>query len=231
MRLLVSLPLMLCLSLPGAAQAQLDDDLVPAERSFVSPENFALELRVGPYRPDDDPTFNEFFSDDDGLMLALQFDVFAYRMPKVFYLGGGGLIGWADYKGNALVEGTGEQAAEETQLTLMPLGLMATLRVDALSEMLRIPLIITGKLGFQWMRWSTNTGDANNHQGWSMGLTYALQLALDLNPLEPSAARAMDEEWAINRSFVFWELYGFSPRDEDHPLGAVAWTLGLGFHF
>jgi len=213
------------------AHAQLDEDLAPPARKFESPERLAIELRLGPYQPQDNATFDQYFRGDDGLMLGLELDVIAYRIPNILYLSGGGSIGWANYTGQTIDETTGERAAEETELELIPLSLLGVARFDALARKFGIPFILTGKLGYSWVHWSTSAGGADTASGWSLGLAYAGQLALDLDSFEPAAARVMDEEWGINHSFLFFELYGFSPTSESHPVGDLTWTVGLGFVF
>ena len=214
------------------AAAQQDDDLIPPERNWISPERFMLEVRVGPYRPDKSevPAFNTFFADDVGPLLALELDVIAYRLDEILYVTGAGGIGTVSYSGKTL-DSLGDETSEETEFSMQPLSLLATLRVDALARKLSVPFIVTGKLGYQWARWSTESGGSEDADGWSVGLLWAAQLALDLDAFEPSAARGMDEEWGINHSFLFFELYGFEPSAESLPIGDTNWCAGLGFTF
>jgi hypothetical protein len=217
---------------PASAAAQQDDDLTPAARNWISPERFILEVRVGPYRPDraEVPAFNTFFSDDVGPLLALELDVIAYRLDEILYVTGAGGIGTVTFDGNTLDQ-LGDETSEETKFSMQPLNLLATLRVDVLARKLSVPFIVTGKLGYQWARWSTESGGSEDADGWSVGLLWAAQLALDLDAFEASAARNMDEEWGINHSFLFFELYGFEPSEQSLPIGNTAWCAGLGFNF
>jgi len=209
------------------ASAQMDDDLVPPAREYESTERLTLELRIGPYQPALE-TFEQFFADDDGLLLGLELDVIAFRLDDILYLSGGGQIGWAKYKGTA-VDMAGANTSEETSLEIFPLSLLAVARFDAFARKLGIPFIVTGKLGYTWMNWSTETGGSDRASGWSLGFAYAGQLALDLDSLDQAAARVMDEEWGINHSFLFLEIFGFAPNDDSLDLGGVSWAAGLGF--
>lgn len=222
-----------CAALGAApAAAQQDDDLIPPARSWISPEQFIVEARVGPYRPDKEelPAFRTFFSDDAGPLLAVELDVIAYRLPDILYVTGAGGIGVVNFDGKTLDE-AGDATSEETSFSFLPLQLLATVRFDALARKLGIPFIVTGKLGYQWAHWSTDSGGSDDADGWSVGLAYAGQLALDLDTFEPSAARNMDEEWGINHSFLFFELFRFEPSEESLPIGNTAWCGGLGFTF
>ncbi len=213
-----------------SALAQSDDDLVPATRNFNSPERLILELRVGPYQPDmgGNAAFDRLFAEDDGLLLALELDVIAFRLDDILYASAAAQLGWAKYKGYAL-DVDGAPTREESSLEIVPLSALAVLRLDAFARQLGIPFIVTGKVGYTWMSWSTETGGADNAAGWSLGLAYAAQLALDLDSLDQGAARIMDEEWGINHSFLFLEVHGFAPNDDSLPLGAMTWAMGLGF--
>lgn len=211
----------------SAAAQQINEELEQPPRDFSSTERITLELRIGPYQPDSE-AFDTFFSDDDGLLLGLELDVIAFRLKDVLYLSGGGVVGWANYKG-AAVDQDGVATSEETSLEIFPLSLLAVARLDVLPRKLGIPFILTGKLGYTWMHWATDTGGADTASGWSLGLQYAAQLALDLDSFDQAAARVMDEEWGINHSFLFLELHGFEPTSESLDLGGMSWVAGLGF--
>ena len=222
-----ALCMLLCL-VSHAALAQMDEDLIPSSRDFVSPEHFALELRVGPYSPNA-PGFSDFF-DDTGPLLELEFDYFPLRIPNVVYVGVGGALGTADYKAGALAS-DGSRASEESKFSVMPISAMAVARLDVLPRKLSVPFIFTGKLGYTFAQWSTSTGGVQDAKGWSQGLRWGAQLGLDLDTFEPAAARAMDEEWGINHSFAFFELWGFVPSGSSLEIGDTSWVAGLGFVF
>jgi hypothetical protein len=215
----------------ASASAQIPDE-VPLDTGYISPERMIVEFRVGPYQPSmgGNDAFETFFNDDLGPMLELELDVIAIRLKDVLYLGGGGTIGTAAFKGST-VSSTGNSTSEETTLSLLPLNLLAAVRVDVLARKLSVPFILTGKLGYQWMHWTTDSGGTDERSGWSVGPIWAAQIALDLDTFDRRAARTMDEEWGINHSFVFFELNGFETSDASLPIGDNSWTAGLGFVF
>ena len=234
----------LLLLAPALARAQMDDDLKPADRSFVSPERYAFEFRIGPYDPDPggDGAFERLY-DDLGPLVAVELDVIALRIDDVLYLAGGGLIGTGGFDGKALDCGDLDAAAcgaaanfdsratEETSFQIIPLALMGVVRLDVLTRKVGIPFIFAGKLGYQWMHWDSETGSNSDGSGWSLGLIWGAQVALDLNFFEPRAGRNMDEEWGINQSTIFFELYGFDTTSDSLDLGGLNWAAGLGFIF
>ena len=229
LRWLVAAALLALCSLPGVAAAHLEDDKIPPNRDWVSPEHYTLEGRGGPYLPHMG-AFDTFYESDSGPLLAVELDVIAWRFDDLLYLSGGGGIGTASFDGHTL-DMLGERTSEETSFSLIPLQLLAVVRVDALARKLSVPFILTGKLGYEWAHWDTESGGVDDADGWSVGLAWAAQIALDLDFFEPSAARQMDEEWGINHTFLFFELFGFEPTSNSLPVGGTAWALGLGFIF
>ena len=203
------------------------------KQDFSSPERFAVELRAGTYQPDvGNDSFDNVF-DDSGPMLALEFDVFAFRIPYVGLIGLGTSIGWADYSDSASTS-SGASTGEETSLSLIPLSGMAVLRIDVLARELGVPFLFTGKIGGDFVFWSTGTGDRDDASDVSVGLRWAAQVALELDFLDRRSARSLDEEWGINHTFVFFELYGSTAgehSDSAMPVGDVTWAAGLGLIF
>jgi hypothetical protein len=57
------------------------------------------------------------------------------------------------------------------------------------------------------------------------------QVALDLDTFEPGGARALDEEWGINHTFIFGEVFHFAPIGKSLEIGTTSWLVGLGFIF
>jgi hypothetical protein len=217
----------------GAAHAQSDASTIPAARKISSPERFVIELRGGPYQPDlgGNGAFDRFFGGDSGPLLGLQISYIAYRVPDIAYVTFGGGFSWVNFSGAAVaVNGSGD-VTEETSLVLLPLSAVASLRIDALPRKLGLPFIFAGKIGWQWAFWDTDTGAKNDASGWAVGLLYGGQLALDLDSFDSAAARSLDEEWGINHSYLFFEVYRFSPTSASLPVGGTGWVLGLGFNF
>jgi hypothetical protein len=222
-------------ALPAAAQdiSHTDPHLEPAARKFESAERFILELHGGPSSPEvtRDSRYGDFFTDDSGPNLGLQLDGVIYRKAKLFYFTLGGGIGLINFSGGALATNTGSRVSEKTTLSLIPMTAMLGLRVDALARQFRVPLILAGKLGWEWAHWDTGTGTRTDATGWSMGPVFAGQIALDLDAFEPGGARNLDEEWGINHTYLFGEVYHFSPTKKSLALGDTSWLIGLGFIF
>lgn len=224
------------LALVPRAQAQEDmSDQWADRRNPTSPEHFALELpRIGLYSPDvGNPSFNDTFGTGGTIEIALELDVIVYRVPEVLWFGIGGGVGFAGFSGKAF-DAAGNRVTETTSFTLVPMDLVAVLRVDVLARKLNWPFVFVGKLGADFDYWTTSTGTATDASGVSVGMRWAAQLEFELDFFDKKAARALDEAWGINHSFLFFEGYGVAASgfNGSLPVGTpFAWAAGLGFVF
>lgn len=201
-----------------------------------TPEQFTAELRMGAYRPDLGDAFQASFGGDLGPLLGAELDVHVWRIPYVGPIAVGASFGWAEWNGAAtVVMGSAGTNVGETGLSLVNFNLLLVLRADVLARSLDFPLILTGKVGPDFGYWQTGTAGRTDADGWSVGLRWAAQVALELDFLEPRAARRLDDEWGINHSEIFFELYGSTMgqwSSDMLPMGTgLAWVAGLGFTF
>ncbi|MEY4578767.1 MAG: hypothetical protein RL701_3470, partial [Pseudomonadota bacterium] len=191
------------------AQSELDPHLKPAHRKFESPERFMLEVRGGPYTLFTGKPYGAYFKGDIGPNLGVQLDGIVYREERLFYITAGASLGFINFSGKATSVSTGESVDEETTLSIIPVTATVGIRFDALPRKLGIPLILGARLGWEFAHWTTDTGSRSEAAGWSVGPVVSGQLALDLDTFEPGGARALDEEWGINHSYVFFEVQHF----------------------
>jgi len=211
--------------------SELDPHYIPATRAFRSPERFLVEFRGGPYSVFSKKAYGNYFSDDSGPLLSLHLDAIAYRIPDMLYVTGGFSFGWMKFSGDAIVRDTGETSTEETTLTVLPMMVTAGIRLDVLPRRLSVPLIFAARAGLEFARWDTGTGARTDATGWAVGPVFSAQLALDLDSFESGGARALDEEWGINHTYLFAEMLSFFPVSKSLDIGTTTWLLGLGFIF
>ena len=106
---------------------------------------------------------------------------------------------------------------------------------DSLARELSVPFVVTPKIGIDFGYWRTGTAGSEDAEGWSVGLRWAVQFALELDFLEPRAARRVDQEWGINHTVLFCELFGSTmggALGSGLPVGSdLAWVAGLGLTF
>jgi hypothetical protein len=219
---------------PGTAntqeQSQMDPMHRPAYRKIESTERFFLELKGGPYKLFSGELYEDVFGGDSGPFFGAQLEGILFRLPRILYVTAGGGIGSMSYAAPAIGE-DGMPTSEETTLRLLPLSASATLRVDVLPRRLQIPVIFAGRIGWRWTQWDTNTGAIDNAAGWSIGPTFTGQVALDLDTFGPGGARALDEEWGINHTYLLAEIMYYLTTEKSLPVGGLSWTIGLGVVF
>ena len=232
-RAAAGLALVLAAVAPSVARAQAigsEWESVPEFRA--TDERFTFELRAGAYRPNLEPAFTEAFGGDLGPLLSLELDVHLFRIPYVGAIAIGANFSWVEWTGPATAA-TGSGNVGDTGMSLIPLALLAVARIDGLARELNVPLVISPKLGLDAGLWQTGTAGSTDATGWSIGLRWAIQFALELDFLEPRAARRVDQEWGINHTVVFCELYGSTMGGGAMlPVGTdLAWVAGLGLTF
>ncbi|HSO37306.1 MAG TPA: MXAN_2562 family outer membrane beta-barrel protein, partial [Labilithrix sp.] len=146
------------------------------DHPFRSAQNFALELRFSPYHPqiDEDPNlaaskpFAKNFGDKAHLMVGLELDWQAFRIPHVGNVGPGIGLGYVGM-GRTVQTVSGRTSGDETNLSIYPFWGVAVLRADAFWRDLGFPLVPYGKAGVGVGLWrasnSGGTSSTNNVSG------------------------------------------------------------------
>jgi hypothetical protein len=237
------------LSTSSTARAQGTDEFgayggLEQPGQHQSPQNAAIEVRLGPYPPRVDEDVNgtpyaDVFGDSKRWMFGLEVDWQALRIPHVGSFGPG--LGWGYTSmsaGALLTDGSGGRSQQETSLSIMPFYLSAVLRVDVLARDMGIPVVVYGKGGIGYALWwvgdgdeTAETDDGVTGRGSSYGLEYALGAMFLLDVLDEGAAIEFDEVAGVNNSYIFIEwfsshLNGFGSGDQMN-VGTSTWVLGL----
>jgi hypothetical protein len=217
-------------------------------QSTESPQDFAFELRLGPYKPRVDSEFNgatpyrDLFGNKTRVMVGFEFDWQALRLNGVGSLGPGFGLGYTRMTAGALLVGESGRASQKTTLSILPVWTAAVLRIDALARRTAVPLALYAKAGLGTGFWWSDSGvgrsrDANGviGKGRSDGWLLAGGLMLDTSFIEPSAARDLDNSSGVNHCYFFGEwmwldLGAFSPGDSMR-VGANTWLGGIAFEF
>lgn len=214
------------------------------ERAAHSPQSFAFELRFGPYYPQVDEEFGgdgpyeQVFGGDPQLYFGLEVDWLPLRIPYVGAFGPG--VGWGYTRTSeaAKIEGTEEDSAQDTSLTIMPMHLSAVARFDELMRRTSIPIVPYVKLGIGFGMWSAGAGDdtARYEDGTlardtTWGIHTAIGVMLALNWMDPRSSAQLDESVGVNHAYLFGEwmnadLDGIGSRPQMH-IGSASWVLGL----
>lgn len=218
-----------------------------SEHPYRSAQNFALELRFSPYRPqvDDEPglqgtPFRDRFGDKPRLYIGLEVDWQTLRIPHLGTIGPGLGVGMVSMSRPATTV-SGEPSGDEYGLTIYPFYAVGVLRADVLWRDLGFPIVPYGKLGVGYGIWrATNSGGTSNIDGVSgkggtWGTHVALGAAFALDALDRGAAVNMDNAIGINNTYVYFELYWLNlnglGQDRALHVGSSSWTAGLAFEF
>jgi hypothetical protein len=218
--------------LPAGASAQ---PVSVSDKPGWTPEGYLLSFGVGAYRPDPGSgAFDLVYPGDNGPILLGEFDLYLYRIPFVGPVGIGLQGGWSAYSGTACLAtsppGACLPSSDGAKFTLFPLNVIATLRVDALARKTPVPLVFTGKVGYNTVFFKEKVG-ATDSRGRSHGFGWGAQIALELNFVNPRRANALDEDWGINSSFFFFEIAG-SQANSRAPVGdKFYFSGGVGITF
>ncbi|HVR64731.1 MAG TPA: MXAN_2562 family outer membrane beta-barrel protein [Polyangia bacterium] len=230
-------------SSPARAQAYTVDEA----RSFRSPQHFAFEFRMGPYRPDIDSEFSsgrkpyETFFHGRHLMTQIELDwQFFHRYGSLAV--GAGVGYFSTTANNPSVKTTG-LTADTSNLRLIPFSLSLVYRYDYLFQDRQIPLVPYAKAGFDYSLWRVL--DANGEvatdalggqgAGGVLGWHAAVGVSLVLDFIDPDAARSFDDELGVNHTHLFFEfshadISGLGEPNKIH-LGDTTWSLGILFEF
>jgi hypothetical protein len=200
-----------------------------------SPQNMAVELRVGRYYPGIDDEFagdathlepgssEEFagpatpfqksFGKKMRWIVGFELDWQVLRIPYVGTLGPGVGLGYTTMSGKVFLD-DGKLADETTKLSILPAYLVAVLRIDTLTRYTPVPLAFYGKAGLSGAYWwtrddrgVTHAEDGSRGDGTSYGYHVALGGMLQLDVFDRGRARDMDSTLGINHSYLFAEWY------------------------
>jgi len=253
---------LLLIPLTAAAQPLENNDFTaptprPNRGIFESPQNFAFEFRIGPYRPEIDDAFaggQQPFADAFGtktrLHIGFEFDWQALRIPYVGTLGPGVGFSYTKFGARAKIldatgafqtdaEGNVQLSSDKTRLKVFPMYLAAVLRADVFTREYGIPIVPYTKLGLGWALWSTGTDGGisragpNNivGRGTSWGSHFALGAALQLDFLDPNSSLRLDNDTGINHSYFYleWMRNSLNGLLGSQPLqvGTSTWVIGL----
>ncbi|HEX3694563.1 MAG TPA: MXAN_2562 family outer membrane beta-barrel protein [Polyangia bacterium] len=236
------------LTLPTAralAQPMLPDEA----KQYRSSQNFAFEVRFGPYTPDIDSEFSTpgrtpyktFFGSGSRLMSQIEFDW--QILHRVGSLAVGAGVGYFSATADSPAANGSGLTADTSNLQIIPFSLSAVYRFDYLFQERQIPVVPYGKFGFDYDLWRID--DANGQiatdargghaRGGVFGWHVAAGLALVLDFIDPDAARSFDDELGVNHTSIFVEfshadISGLGEPNKIH-LGDTTWAAGILFEF
>ncbi len=215
---------------------------------YKSAQNFALELRFSPYRPqiDDEPAlrattpYKASFGTAPRLFISAELDWQTFRIPHIGTIGPGLGLGYVSVNRNVRTV-SGRESGDESSLKIFPFWAVAVLRADVFYRELGFPLVPYAKFGVGVARWkasksgTTSTTDNVSGRGTTWGTNLAVGVSFALDVLDSGASRNMDNSTGINSTYVFAEAYwltldGLGQKNALH-VGTNTWSMGLAFEF
>jgi len=225
-----------------------------------SERNFALELRFALYSPDVDSEFRGsaprpnslLFGNSRRPMWQVEFD---WEVLQLFgTLAVGASVGYWKENGRACyrvpLEASGwktctqdDRSGDNTSLRLIPFAALLVYRMDEAAKRWGVPIVPYGKIGLNYTIWTVNNGDGNvpsspqggHGQGGTPGWQAAVGLSLQLDFIDPAAAREFDSESGVNHTYAFFEMAHIDGtglyRSNVLRVGDNTWFAGLMFEF
>jgi len=240
----------LAMTISNAARAA-DSDFV---KKHESSQWFAFELRFAPYWPDIDSQpgltgqpYHSIFGNMARLLVSGEIDAQVLKIPHFGSLGPAFSFGYTQMSAPApFADGTGV-SAENTNLEVFPMYLVAVLRVDVFMRDFRIPFVpyVKAGLGFTLWRSFTDSGTSNyvdpitGQKKEAFGGTWGEQIALggmlNLDWIDRRAAASLDDYTSINHTYIFgeWMLANLDNFGSPNGLrvGTNTFCGGLAFEF
>jgi hypothetical protein len=241
-----------------ADDAFVPDDAVSTDAGlgphpYRSSQDFAFELKFGPYKPDIDSEFpstgpnartpyRDYFGNNSHLLSQIELDWQVFHRFGSLAIGFG--IGYFQISGTApLGTGTGQLSGDQSTLKIVPMQVSAVYRLDYFLERYDIPLVPYGKLGLDYDYWQNTDGNGEiasdgrggTGRGGTAGWHATAGVALVLDFFDPEAARDFDSDLGVNHTGITFEfshsdVSGLGQPNRLH-LGDTTWALGLLMEF
>jgi hypothetical protein len=238
------------LAAPAGARAAVDiltGEPDEAVHNYKSSQNFAFELKFGPYRPNVDSEFDgnstpytTYFGPDRHLLTQIEVDWQIWRRFGTLGVGAG--IGYFSVSVNA-PDAVGTITGDRSTMKVVPLSLSAVYRFDYFLQQRNFPFVPYGKLGLDWAYWRITDGNdelahdsiGGTGQGGTLGWHGTAGVAFMLDWLDPEASRDFDTELGVNHTAIMFEythadISGLGQAGRMH-VGDTTWALGLLFEF
>jgi hypothetical protein len=234
----------------GQARAQAVIDEEPSATRYETTHSGYFDFKVGPYFPAIDGElggrahpYRDTFGAGSSPKYSGEYD---YLLLDGFGTLSVGLeVGYFTNSAKAFITGTTTRSGDDTAIKLIPVSILAAYRFDRFLE--AVPLMPYARIGLNYTFWwidkadgetATFTDAAGNRddgRGGTPGWQVSGGLALNIDFLDPAAARTMDNEVGINNTFLFFEVShvaanGLWMKNKLH-VGDTNWLAGISFEF
>jgi hypothetical protein len=200
--------------------------LESAAAKFESPLEFAFDFSYSPRKYERYVYANAVTSTEAGYGGDVTFE----WIPMTQYgkIGIGVGAGFSVHQNVVIVDADEDEVAT---LYTLPLSVHLSYRADFVRNQILVPY---GKVGPSMTFIKQNSGWGYSRDGIQqfVGLNFGGGIELNLNPLEPGSARALDRSTGINASYLFAEYDVISALgNATYNLARNEWRFGLRFEF
>lgn len=230
--LLLSLPAIGLSARPGEEERvrKERESLEKAVLKYESPLNFGFDLSYSPRKFLNYNYAPGVSSDKVGYAVALHFEWIPYHEYGKAGIGVG--TGFSVHP-NVIIVPASVTGTEDHVATLytIPIELGVSYRADFIRNQILVPY---GTLGMSvtLIKQGSSFGYSRSGLQTFRGLEFGAGLEFNLNPLEKSAARALDNSMGINSSMLFAEYHVVNPMGTaNYDLSRKEWRFGIRFEF
>jgi hypothetical protein len=190
--------------------------LAPAAARAESDYGGSFDLRVGGYKPNIDEGLTKDSGGQGpyqrafggGHPLQFRLDVaraLPWRRYGTFEVGAG--AGYWRVSGRGTFAGTTTSSPDKTALSVVPVQLALTYRLDTLWEQLHIPLVPYARVSLDRANWWITNGAGKTVQsGATNGWAWGGGVAFVLDVVDPGLGRELDLDTGINHTMVFVDV-------------------------
>lgn len=231
--------LLLLLSLPGIAAAAPagEEERMRKERELLekatlkyeTPLNFGFDLSYSPRKFSNYQYVPSLVSDKVGYAIAMRFEWLAYQGFGKFGIGLGS--GVSVHPNVVIVAGSAGTEDQVATLYTIPIEASITYRASFVRNQILVPYGTVG-MSVTLLKQSSSFGYSRSGLQNFKGMEFGAGLQFNLNPLEKSAARKLDQSIGINNSQLFAEYHVVNPMGTNvYDLSRKEWRFGIRFEF
>lgn len=229
--LLLSLP-GIAISAPAGEEERIRkerESLEKATLKYESPLNFGFDLSYAPRKFSNYQYIPGLVSDKVGYAVSMRFEWLAYQGYGKVGLGLG--TGFSVHPNVTIVPASTGIEEQVATLYTIPIEAALSVRADFVRNQIVVPYGTVG-VSVTLLKQSSSFGYSRSGLQNFKGLEFGAGLQLNLNPLEKSAARSLDQSIGINNSQLFAEYHVVNPMGTNvYDLSRKEWRFGIRFEF
>jgi hypothetical protein len=205
------------------------ESLEKAAIKHESPREFGLDLSYAPRKFTNYNYVPTVTSDKIGYAATVRVEWLPYQEYGKVGVGGG--LGFSVHPNTIVVPATGSTEAQLATLYTAPIEIGVSYRGDFIRNQILVPFITLGG-SLTLIKQNSAFGYSRAGLQQFKGLEYGGGIEFNLNPLEPSAARTLDQSMGINSTMLVAEYHVVSPLGtQTYDLSRKEWRLGMRFEF